>query len=600
MAGALTRPLLFFMPPTTQLAVLDDKMLKLKREVLAARTHQERKHQDWNDNYELYRNKVRTNRLTQRQAVNLPLMKETIKTILSKIDDTPNVDWKEKSSDELKELIYQEVWNEQYKKQKFEWLDVLDKKNVLLYGLSTKFLNPTQEGVCVHVLDVYDIVFDPLMDPMNVESARFVIRQNIFRSLREILADERYNEDGKNKLKIWADTPEALIQSSKNKEEWEKKMERALAMGVDHKDFPTFAGGDVVVNLSEHYTLIWNSGTKEFERRVVTYADEWCELLDEKLIDLIGVDELPFVVWYEDPETNDIYPDGVADLVRTPNKVINVWYSQLIENRTLQNFQMHWYDATIDGYTPQTYEPGPGRMLPAPGKPSDTIIPVQVNGLDETLTAIDFITRIIERGTGAVAIDKGVAEAGTQTLGEVQILVGKAMERSVSMQKFYRGSWYELAKKWNKLMHANPPKKLKLYRTGESGKLYEKVVYPSDWKSEAGYEPLVSSTSEQEANEVKTVQKFMAVVAQFPNNLELRKISQKRQLELLDFTPDELKRVQEEEERLQKEAQKMASVKTEQPTPVTAQEQIAPTQNVQDPEEQALLQSLQESVAQLA
>src|SRR3990167_7715529 len=110
------------------------KFEKLANERRTAREFQGRKHIDWNDNYELFRNKVRTNRLTQRQAVNIPLMKETIKTSLSKIDDPPNVDWKELSWDEMKELVYQEIWNDQFKRKKFEWIDVVDKKNVLLYG----------------------------------------------------------------------------------------------------------------------------------------------------------------------------------------------------------------------------------------------------------------------------------------------------------------------------------------------------------------------------------------------------------------------------------------------------------------------------------
>lgn len=580
-------------------ATLDDKMSKLIREDEAASNHQERKHPDWNENYELYRNKVRTNRLTQRQTVNIPLMKETVKTILSKVDDPPNVDWKEKSSDEFKELIFQEMWNETYKTQKLEWLDVLDKKNVLLYGLSTKFLNPEEDGVRIAVLDVFDVVYDPLMDPLNIESARFIIRRNIFRSLREILASDKYTAEGKEKLKLWADTPNGIVQSAKNKEEFDKKMERLRAMGVDHQDFPTFAGGDTVVNLSEHYTLMWNTATKQFDRHVICYADKWCELSDDLLEDAIGMNEYPFVVWFEDPETNDIYPDGVADLVRTPNKVVNVWYSQLIENRTLQNFQMHWYDASNQNYTPQTYEPGPGRMLPAPGKPSDTIMPVEVNGLDETLTAIDYITQIVERGSGAVAIDKGVQEQGQQTLGEIEILVGKAMERSVSMQKFYRGSWYELCVKWEKLIQANPPKRMSLYRTGQSGKLYEKVVYPIDWKSKAGYEPIVSSTSEQEANNIKNVQKFMAVLSQFPNNPELRKIAQKRQLELLDFTPEELKRVEEAQEKA--DELEMQALQAQQAVP-TAQNPQAPVQQEApqpslmqpqgDPELDSMLQEL--------
>ena len=519
---------------------------RLKNELKIARDFQERRHLDWNENYELYRNKIKTNRLTQRQAVNIPLMKETIKTSLSKIDDAPNVDWKELRGEELKEIVYQEVWNDQFKKKKFEWIDIVDKKNVLLYGISTKKLNLGEEGVEVGVLDTFNVVYDPLINPIDIESARFIIHQNIFRSLREILADEKYTAEGKEELKKWSLSKEAIVQSQANKEELEKQQERLRAMGVDSDEFDRFSGGETIVNLCEHYTKSWNVKKQEFERRVIVYAQEEIILSNDTLKELIGVDFWPFVVWSEDPETNDIYADGIADLVRTPNKVVNIWFSQQVENRTLQNFQMHWFDATVQGYQPQTYEPGPGRMLPAPGDPSKTIMPVQINGLDETFTAIDFLIRIVERGSGATATEKGVSEKKQITLGEVQILVGKAQERSLLMSKVYRGSWYELALKWNALMQENAPKIMKLYKTGRSGKIYPKTVYPIDWKGE--YEPTVSSSSEQEEETTKGIQKFMLIRSQFPNNPALGKIVQKRMLQMVDLSPEELKQVEEAEE----------------------------------------------------
>ena len=597
------------MPDPSQVAVLDEKMERLLDQSQLARFHQRRKHLDWDENYELYRNKVKTNRLTQRHAVNIPLMKETIKTILSKIDDPPQVDWKEKSSDEMKEVIFQEIWNQTFKDQKLEWLDIIDKKNVLLYGLSTKFFNPEEEQVKISVLDTYDVVFDPLMDPFDMESARFIIRLNIFRTLEEILADDRYTTAGKNKLKIWSETPDALIQSSVNKEEYRRKMRRLRSMvaGTEglSNDF-NYAAGDVLINLTEHYNLQWNDAREDWDRHVTTYADEWAELQDDLLEDLIGVDKWPFTVWFEDPETNDIYPDGVADLVRTPNKIVNVWYSQMIESRTLSNFGMHWYDSTNDNYTPQTYEAGPGRMLPAPGNPKETIMPVELNSLDETMNAIDFITQIVERGSGAVAIDKGVNEQSGQTLGEVEILVGKAMERTVSSQKFYRGSWEESCVKWAELIQANPPKNITLYRTGQSGKLYEKKVTPNEWKSEAGYEPVVSSTSEQEANDIKNIQKFNFVIAQNPENSVLKEILQSRELEILDLTPDELKRVEEEEKRMREvresaeDQSEMQSIQLpEQPQPAAVGGGATPVP-VQNPQEDAqALAELEGALAQV-
>ena len=539
---------------------------KLKAEKRSAIEFQSRRHQDWNDNYELYRNKVKTNRLTQRQAVNIPLMKETIRTALSKIDDPPIVDWKEKSGDEMKELIYQEIWNDASTRNKFDWIDVVDKKNVLLYGLSSKKLNVSSKGVLVSVLDPFDVLYDPTTDPLDVETARFIIHQNIYKSLRDCLADDRYTKEGKTALAVWSSMERGIIQGGVNKEEMEKKQERLRAMGVDSSDFALFAGGEVIVNITEHFYEKWNKDKKVFERWVAVYADDNILLMDEKLIDLIGVEFWPFTIWGDDPESTDIYPDGVADLVRVPNKIINVWFSQMIENRTLRNFQMHWYDSTVTNYQPQVYEPGPGRMLPAPGKPGETIQPVEISGLEETLTSIDFLTKIVERGSGETAIDKGVSERKQITLGEVNLLVGKSMERARGLAKFYRGSWHELAVKWDALMQANVTEKIHLYKTGRSGKVYEKVVYPADWQSKAGYAPTVSSSSEQDEERMLSLQKLSYVMAQYPSNNALKKISQRRQLEILDLTPQELNSVLEEEAR----SQEAASAAAEAPTGVPA------------------------------
>jgi|SaaInlV_150m_DNA_2_1039686.scaffolds.fasta_scaffold00993_9 hypothetical protein len=536
------------MPDETPDLVTDTLMERLIAEKTASTELQERKHEDWKDNYELYRNKIKTNRLTQRQAVNIPLMKETIKTLLSKIDDAPNIEWQEQGGDEDKEILFQEMWDANFRENKLELTDVIDKKNVLLYGISTKKLNISNQGIDIDTLDVYDITFDPLMNVGDIESARYVVQQNIFRTIQEILADDRYTTEGKNELKRWLDSTPGLTQSEENKKIFEKKMERLESMGVEHSDFALIAGGDRLVNLTEHYTQVWNSDKKEWERRVVVYADNQVELSNDTLKDLIGVDFWPFTVWVEDPETTDIYSDSVADLVRTPNKVMNVWFSQLVENRTLKNFQMHWF-LPNQNYTPQTYTPGPGVMLPAPpGEDINKVIkPVEVSGLDDTMPAIQTLTNIVERGTGATAIEKGESEKGSQTLGEIEILTGKSVERTIGMAKFYKMAWYEIAWKWAKLMHQNKPRVISLYKVGRSGKLYSKKVYASDWASKDGYEPQVISSSEQEQESFKTIQKFTFILQQFPENQALKEIAQKRMLDVLNLSPEELKQVEEAE-----------------------------------------------------
>lgn len=523
-----------------------------------ARDFQFRRQLEWDDTYQLYRNKVKTNRLTQRQAVNIPLMKETIKTLLSKIDEPPNVKWQDKGADEMKALYMQAMWDDMVEQTNLEAIDLQDKKTVLLYGRGFKKLNWTDKGFEPSALDIYDVIVDPTVDPTNLETARFVIHQNIFRSLREIMADDRFTVEGRQKLEHWLSTPVGLVVSGKNRQEWEYKNRRMLAMGmnsigVNDSTFRQFAGGDVVVSITEQIYHKWIGG--KFVRYVIVYADDMIELLDEPLKDVIGVDFYPFVTWADDPETNDFWSDGVGDLVRTPNKVMNVWFSQLVENRTLQNFQMHWYDATQEGYQPQTYEPGAGRMLPAPGDPNKTIMPVQINGLDESMKSMDYLIQMVERATAATAIDKGEQEPGSTTLGEVQILVGKANERIMTMSKFYRRSWLEFAYKWYAMMEANQSKKMTLFKTSSDGKVWPAHIYPSDWKSQAGYKVIVQSSSEQEQSKTEEIQRLMFLKQQFPNNQALNQIAQRRSLDVIDLNPDELRSIEEEEKKNQEQQQ---------------------------------------------
>src|SRR3990167_11513671 len=179
----------FYMPYelTNTSSSNSDLMEKLLREKDITRKFQERKHADWNEIYELSRGKVRTNRLTQRQAVNIPLMKETEKTILSRIDEVPTVSWKEKSGDEFKELVFQSMWDDFFSEKNLEAVDMQDKKTCIRYGRPTKKIVPGSGFYPdVYALDIFDVVYDPLMDPLNIESARFVIHQNIFKTVREI------------------------------------------------------------------------------------------------------------------------------------------------------------------------------------------------------------------------------------------------------------------------------------------------------------------------------------------------------------------------------------------------------------------------------
>src|SRR3972149_26933 len=70
----------------------------------------ERRHEDWTDNYTLYRDKVLINQLTQRQSVNVPLMKYSIQTNLKDVYDPPMLYFSNRDNDTQKEVFYNEYW----------------------------------------------------------------------------------------------------------------------------------------------------------------------------------------------------------------------------------------------------------------------------------------------------------------------------------------------------------------------------------------------------------------------------------------------------------------------------------------------------------
>lgn len=127
------------------------------------------------------------------------------------------------------------------------------------------------------------------------------------------------------------------------------------------------------------------------------------------------------------------------------------------------------------------------------------------------------------------------------------------------------------------MMHANAPKTLKLYKIGRSGKAYPKTLLQSDWKSAAGYEPVISSSSEQEVETTKGIQKWMFITSQFPQNPAIKRVAQKRMLELVDITPEELKEIQEAETQQAQQIQQQAQPPTQpiQPQPQGQSPEIA-------------------------
>lgn len=531
-----------------------DKLLeKLQHEKKTALKYQKRRHQPWLEIYELYRNIIRTNRLTQRQAINIPLMKETIKTIGSKINTGSDIHLADRGGEVDKEIIVNALWQNAAEAYSWDLLDRVDKKQEQLYGRSHFVLNvdPSKDiPVTIDVKDVFELLVDPKTKPYDIDTARYTVETNIYKPLDEILTSDRYDSEAKGKLKTeYSKTGGRTGRSESYKRQLMEKNQRLQSLGVT--DVADLEGYDKIVALDGHITHLWDKALKQYVKYYVLVANEAIILSADTLANTIGVDFYPYEGWADDLEITDYWSDGTGDLILVPNKTINSWISQYMENRTLRSFGMNFYDATIEGFTPATFQPRPWGWYPLAGKPNEVYQNVEVPSLEGTIEDIQFIVSLAEKASATGAVEKGAVEDVKRTLGEIELAVGSAMRRTNDMAVFYEHARKRLVSKWYKMLEANVPesKKLKLYKKTQDGRISENEVSRDQWVSEKGYTVEVTSKQQRLADTVDEIQRLKVVQQEFPNNKALRKAVQKRMISMVDLTPTEVAEIQDEETR---------------------------------------------------
>lgn len=517
--------------------------------------YRERRHDGWDENYTLYRDKIITNRLTQRQSVNLPLMKQTIKTLLKDVDDLPVLYYENIDNDKQAEVFKNEYWKYVVEKNNLSLQDIVDKKQVFLYGRSFRSWQIVDGLPRMSIEDPMDMLVDRYTDPTDFNTARFLIHTNIFKPLSVLERNPKYDKQALKRLRAYYSSKEGLIKSTENNrliQDKNKKMNDMELMDVDNPIL-----GETYVSLSLYFVMRAEKHDEEEQFYVYTVADDMEILSKEPLEKIIGRTKdhywrthLSYDSWADDLEKQDFWSDGIADIVRTPNKVLNAWFSQLVENRTLRNFGMHYYDSTLEGFVPGTFNPIPWGWYGVPGKPQDVMQKVDIPDLSESLDEMQFVMQILEKATGATATQQGVQTERQITLGEVQLALGEAKERIKGMSKFYTPAWKRSGEIYLKLLEAGSNKldAVKIYKQGKNTtNIYSREIRPKDWKTKSGYICKVWSQEEKNTRDTDSLQKLNAVKASMPLNKKLNEVYQRKLLEFADLPPEDVNAIMEEE-----------------------------------------------------
>jgi hypothetical protein len=542
---------------TLALAISDPELRVLENVESDAIDYRKPRHGDWLENYALSRDKVIINRLTQRQTVNIPLVKYVLNSLLKEMTDPPQLHFANLDNDTQKELFYNEHWKEVFRRNKLVVKDFVDKKQNAMYGRAFKKLNIEKGRVVVSLADPQDMLVSRLVDPTDIDSAPDLVECGIWTPLEEIIRTKEYDEKEVKRLKVSfdEDSPEGKMEADNNFQKASQKSERLKLMGVENVLDPVL--GKTYIELHQAFRFEYDETLKDsiLFRYVIAVTNAGMFKLHKiSLEDLIGKTEdnfwrshYPYTSWASDPEATDFWSDGVVDIVRPINNVLNVWISQLVENRTLQNFSMKYYDSTNKSFVPQTFQPQPWAHFPVPGDPNKIIKDVETGNLSGTLEEMTFLIEMAQKATAATNTAGGETTTNV-TLGDIQMALDNAQKRIMMQKVFYIEDWKDLGLKYTKMLEAAGDliTPMKITRKGRLGlKYYQRIVGPNDWRSKEGYVTEIQMVVDQQAEDVETIQPLQVLKTEMPNNVPLLDIYHKKLMRLSKMTPDEIAQVEE-------------------------------------------------------
>jgi len=517
----------------------------------AAEDFKQRRFSQWNENYSMIRDKIETNVLTQRNASNIPVMRETIKSWIGNVDEPPEIDFKNRdrgAENRDKEIVVSSLYDKFYKDNKLEVLDQLDKQNVAIQGRSFKHVgwDSKKKFVFCDLVDAYDILLPRDTDPLDLNKSEFLIHINIKKDLNEILANPDFDKEELKMMNLYFGEKAGYIKATSEDESYERSRDRLRGLGdTTEDDVYNFIGTKVEINNS--YDLVWNKTLKKRIRHLRIYAADRFLLYDKPLKEAIGMEVLPIVSWASNPDMIDVWSDSMADNIRNINKVINIYFSQDIENRGYRNFGMFFFNNMKGQFTPKGFQPRPFGFYGLPGNPREMVQQVEIQPLSDTTNQIDYLKQLVQGSVAQTATERG-QDSGADTLGEIQINLQQSTQMNNVDMKHYRKAWEEVAELFLMVLEANQTDVVMLEKEGGDGEYREKKVGREDWISPNGYQCIPKFKKEQEEEDNFEIQKTQYVLNGFQNNPVALKIAKTKQLEALGWTSEEIEQVMQAED----------------------------------------------------
>lgn len=471
----------------------------------------------WHKNEDLYLQRKKKE-IQGRHNILLGEMQGFIDTLLSKIDDAPTIKFvPTDEADTRKADKVSKAWEKDSSITQGDWAykDLLGKKQCGLYGRTAyKYFAESDpkysSNLCL--IDVYDLLVDPLAGGEDLEKGKFCGHDNIFKSIYELESSTLYN----SRQVILAKLGLSRDQIEKNDNEMSEKNNRASILGLTPDKYQS----EETMKLCEWYT------TYKGVRYLVTFdhrSRQWLRV--EKLKEVFKTAEYsngdplyPIDSWATNPDMFEFWTPSPADQVRETIEAKSLLISQSFDNRMYNNFGMKAYD--INAFpNPALLEPRWGGLVPFNGRENgksiqDNVYEFRYPALGDTQILYNILDTEKGKNSGITPSTQGLAEEDKK-VGVMEGEMAMAADRMGLFNKSYGRFWVKMGKRYLNGLKEHLNEEMSIKMIGEKGISWDKLI-KSELNTDFDIE-IIGANAELSSDARMTKQKLTVLQAQVQN-----------------------------------------------------------------------------------
>lgn len=340
--------------------------------------------------------------------VMLPKMQGFVDTLLSKVDSPPIIKYgQQDEADLIKAQLLTAFYEVQSKTNRWDFKDLLLKKNAILYGRAhAKYFSESLPGSgyrsYLEIVDFYDFLIDPNGGGEDTEHARNLGANNIYLSeaeLRTGVKEGYYIKSGVDKVLKNAPTGGSID------EEEEAKQNRFVVLNLE---------GRMMERSNDYKFFEWCTTSEADGKRyyLLFDFDSGVAIRAGLLRDEVSKSDLwPYMSWATNPDAAEHWTPGPADAVREIFMAQTVAVNQMLDNADLINDPYRFIDTSIV-QSPSLLRSRRNRLIPLK-KGADATKAVhfaEVPPIETSEKVYNMLDSIAQLESGVTAATRGSAE----------------------------------------------------------------------------------------------------------------------------------------------------------------------------------------------